>query len=133
MKINNRLTILYADDNEDSCLMLKTLLGFSGIDVLCVNTVKEAFHAAQNKRFDLYLLDNRFSDGNGLDLCRRLREFDSQTPIVFYSGDAQESDCQKGLAAGANEYLIKPVSNTVAPTIFKLVAHVTETTQQWAN
>jgi DNA-binding response OmpR family regulator len=94
----------------------------SDIDVTPALSIKEAFQAAQNKHFDLYLLDNRFPDGSGFELCRRLRELDPQTPIIFYSGDAYESDRQRGLAAGANAYLLKPDVDTIAPTIFRLVA-----------
>lgn len=117
----NRPRVLYADDNEDSCLMLRTLLGFSDIDVLAAHSVKEAFDLAQNANFDLYLLDGRFPDGSGFELCQKLRRFAPQTPIVFYSGDAYESDKQKGFAAGADGYLTKPDSETIAATIFQLV------------
>jgi CheY-like chemotaxis protein len=121
MKKSNRLRILYAEDNKDACDMLSALLGFSDIDVLPASSVKEAFQWAQDKYFDLYLLDSRFPDGSGLELCQQLREHYPQTPIVFYTADAFEWDRQKGLAAGANAYLVKPNVDTVAPTIFQLV------------
>lgn len=95
MKFPNRYRVLYAEDNEDACFMLTTLLGFSGIDVLCAQTIKEAFQKAQNEDFDLYLLDSRFPEGSGLELCRQLRELHPQIPIVFYSSDAYETDRQK--------------------------------------
>ncbi|HSK72192.1 MAG TPA: response regulator [Pyrinomonadaceae bacterium] len=121
MKEFNRLSILYAEDDKDARDMLSVLLGFSDIDVSFARSVKEAFQLAQNEPFDLYLLDNSFPEGNGLELCRQLREFNPQTPIIFYSGNAYETDKQKGLAAGANAYLVKPDSNTIAETIFRLV------------
>ena len=71
MKLNQRISVLYAEDNEDSGCMLSVLLGFSDIDVLLARSIKEAFRQAQNRHFDLYLLDGKFSDGNGFDLCRR--------------------------------------------------------------
>ena len=113
--------VLYADDNEDSCLMLSTLLGFSNIEVSLAHTAQEAFQLAQSKNFDAYLLESRLPDGDGFELCRKLRSIAPQKPIVFYSGNAFESDKQKGLAAGANEYLVKPESETIAPTIFQLI------------
>lgn len=121
MNLTKRLSVLYVEDNEDSGFMLSTLLGFAEIDVLLVRSVKEAFQSAQNKKFDLFLLDNKFPEGCGLELCQQLRELKPQTPIVFYSGDAYESDKNKGLSAGANAYLTKPNVDTVAPTIFQLV------------
>lgn len=121
MNLTKRLSVLYVEDNEDSGYMLSILLGFFGIDVSLVRSVKEAFQSAQNKHFDLYLLASRFPEGSGLELCQKLRELKPQTPIVFYSGDAYESDKQKGLTAGANAYLIKPEVDKVVPTIFNLV------------
>lgn len=107
--------------------MLSALLGFSDIDVSFARSVKEAFQLAQNERFDLYLLDSGFTDGSGLELCRQLRELNPQTPIVFYSGNAYKTDKEKGMAAGANAYLIKPDSDTIAETIYRLVTQITAT------
>jgi DNA-binding response OmpR family regulator len=66
------------------------------------------------------MLDSRFPDGDGLDLCRGLREYAPNTPIVFYSGDARETDKQKGLSAGASAYLVKPDFDNLASSILNL-------------
>ncbi|MEO6589006.1 MAG: response regulator [Pyrinomonadaceae bacterium] len=120
MKTHNYVRVLYADDNDDDRLMISIMLGFSDIKVTGANTVAEAWRLARTERFDLYLLDSRFSDGSGLDLCRRLCEHAPRTPILFYSGNAYEADKQEGLAAGANEYLVKPDFEDLAPTILRL-------------
>jgi DNA-binding response OmpR family regulator len=80
----------------------------SGVEVCATNTSAETLKLARSGAFDLYLLDGDFPDGNGLELCRRIREFDSETPIVFFSGTASESHKQKALNAGANDYIVKP-------------------------
>lgn len=108
MNLFNRHRVLYAEDNEDSCLMVSTMCEFSGIEVVTTKTVAEAWRLAQSEHFDLYLLDSRFPDGDGLELCRRLREFAPHAPILIYSGNAFEADKKNGLAAGANDYLTKP-------------------------
>jgi DNA-binding response OmpR family regulator len=54
------------------------------------------------------VIDNWMSGGSGVDLCKKLREFDTWTPILFYSGAAFERDKQEALAAGAQGYLVKP-------------------------
>ncbi len=130
MQSLTRPRVLYADDNEDACFMLSTLLGFSDIETTSTNTVDQALKLAQAERFDLYLLDTRFPEGSGLDLCRKLREFNSQTPIVFYSGDAREIDKANGLAAGADAYLVKPNTDTVTATIFQLLKHTSKSVYQ---
>lgn len=121
MKLNKRLSVLYAEDNDDSGFMLTILLGFSDIDVHWVRSVREALQLAQKRCFDLFLLDSTLPDESGYDLCRQLREFFPQIPIVFYSGEARVSDRQKGLRAGANAYLVKPEIDTIVPTIFQVV------------
>ena len=121
MKSTKRLSVLYAEDNEDAGIMLKIFLEMSEIDVAVAKCVEEALQAAQNGYFDLYLLDNRFPGESGLELCQQLRTLNPQTPIVFYSGAAFASDRQKGLEAGADVYLVKPDVGMVASTIFQLV------------
>ena len=130
MQSPTRPRVLYADDSEDSCLMLSTMLGFLSIETTSANTIDEALRLAQAGQFDLYLLDSRFPEGSGLDLCKQLRDSNPQTPIVFYSGDAGEPDKAKGLTAGADAYLVKPDSDTVAATIFRLLKQSTKSVYQ---
>lgn len=122
MKLTKELSVLYAEDDEDSGFMLSTLLGFAGINISLARTIKEAVESARINHFDLYLLDSRFPDGSGFDLCRLLRAANSTTPVVFYSGDAGPSHKQEGMTAGATAYLVKPEVDTVASTIFQCVA-----------
>lgn len=122
MQIPKSVRILYADDNEDACYMLSILLGYSGIDVLPALTIAEAIREAKNNHFDAYLLDSRFRDGSGFSLCRQLLKMNPHVPVVFYSGDGGSTYREKGLAAGAGAYLVKPYIDTVAPTILRLVS-----------
>ena len=78
--------------------------------MLVANTIAEALRLSQTEHFDLYLLDTRFPEGNGFELCRKLRETVPQTPIVFYSADAYPADNARGILAGADAYLVKPTS-----------------------
>jgi two-component system, NtrC family, response regulator AtoC len=100
--------ILCVDDNDDTRLMLSVLLGQAGYEVRQAGSFAEGLSLAKGERFDLYLLDGIFADGMGLELCRRIREFDARTPMIFFSGLAYEADRQRGLDAGAQAYLIKP-------------------------
>lgn len=121
MKTHDQLSVLYAEDNADASDLMSILLGFSEIKTTVAKNINEAWMLAQAEKFDLFLLDSHFPDGDGLDLCRRLRELEPLTPILFYSGYAYEADKQKGLAAGANVYLVKPDSENVVSTIQELV------------
>src|SRR5215216_5850010 len=96
------------DDNGETCVRLTEVLnrcGGDGYDVVCAREAASALWWLSNERFDLYILDHKFPDGSGLDLCRKIRELDRNTPIVFYAEDAGESDCRlEGLSAGAQAY-----------------------------
>ena len=121
MNTTKSVRVLYVEDDDDSYEMLKMLLGFSEIDVVPARDFDEALERACLDTFDLYLLDNKLPHGNGFDLCRKLREYDSKTPIVFYSGNVRAADIELGMSAGANAYLTKPNSETIGPTILRLV------------
>ena len=91
--------ILFVDDHEDTRFMVITWLGSLGYEVTATHSLAEGLRLAMSESFNLYLLDSRLADGDGKDLCEKLREFDEQTPIVFYAGDIRErvmadSDCE---------------------------------------
>jgi len=80
----------------------------SGLTVTACTSSIAALHAIKTGWFDLYVLDSYLPNIDGFELCRRIREFDQRTPILFYSGAAQQSEIQKAIGAGANAYVIKP-------------------------
>ncbi|MFY9620480.1 MAG: response regulator [Pyrinomonadaceae bacterium] len=103
-----RLRVLCVDDDEDSRVMLTTLLKLAFIDAKAVGTGAQALSSVQAEPFDLYMLDARLPDVDGFELCRRLRAIDRKTPILFFSGAAFETDKKRGIEAGANAYVVKP-------------------------
>ena len=108
MPPKTRLRVLCVDDDEDSRVMLTTLLKLAFIEAKAVGTGAEALSSIQAEPFDLYMLDSRLPDVDGFELCRRLRAMDPHAPILFFSGAAFEADKKKGIEAGANAYVIKP-------------------------
>jgi DNA-binding response OmpR family regulator len=101
--------LLYVEDHQDSREMLTLILERAGYRMTTANSITEGLRVVKQERFDLIILDSRFADGSGLDLCRQIRLFDPLTPIIFYSSLAYASDIAAGLAAGAQEYLTKPL------------------------
>lgn len=101
-------TVLCVEDDADSREMLSLLLKHWRIETKAVGTASQALSLIQAERFDLYLLDTQLPDLDGFELCRRMRRMDPQTPVLFFSGAAYESDKQKGIEAGASAYVTKP-------------------------
>ncbi len=127
--MKNQLRVLCADDDE-TCELLTTTLGISNIEVKSVHTVADVWQMAQIELFDLYLLETRLPDGNGFDLCRRLHQFAPRTPIVFYSSEAYPIDRQKGLAAGAIDYLTKPYFADLTVTIRQNIEQIKKSARE---
>jgi DNA-binding response OmpR family regulator len=114
--------VLCVDDDLDACELLSLLLKPQRIDVTCAQSAAEAWRLIKAQCFDLYLLDGWLPQLDGFEFCRQIREFDSKTPILFYSGAAYDADKQKGIAAGANAYVSKPDVEGLIETVVALIA-----------
>ena len=124
----SRPRILCVDDDEDSRVMLTTLLKHALIEAKAVGTAAQALSSIQTERFDLYLLDARLPDLDGFELCRRMRAFDPHTPILFFSGAAYADDMKRGIEAGADAYVIKPDLDGLLGSITHFVSHAENAT-----
>jgi two-component system copper resistance phosphate regulon response regulator CusR len=62
----------------------------------------------KQEQFDLLILDVMLPDTNGIELCRQIRQTDSNTPILMLTALNQVHDKVSGLKAGADDYLVKP-------------------------
>lgn len=113
--------ILCVDDDEDTCSMLESLLRQENYETRLANSVSEGLKLARNESFNLYILDAWFPKEAGVGLCRKIREFDPHTPIVFYSGAAFDSDREEALYAGAQAFVAKPYVDELLKTIHNLL------------
>ena len=114
--------ILCADGHEDTCLLVRYLLKPFGYEVTTVNDMSNGLRTARTTDYDLYLIADKLSEGTGIEFCEKLREFDRQTPILFWSARVYERDRQSALDAGANVFLRKPCDYYAIPAIiFQLV------------
>jgi CheY-like chemotaxis protein len=112
--------VLYVEDHDDSRVMMALMLRGAGFEVTEAASGAEALRLARGGRFDLYLLDHTLPDASGVALCEALREFDKDTPVVFYSGRALEREREEAFKAGAQAYLVKP------DDLFNVAGHVEE-------
>ncbi len=108
MQDKNTPRVLYIEDHEDTRELVTLVLEQKSYEVVTGSTIENGVSLAGSQQFDLYLLDSWLPDGSGLDLCRRIREFDRETPILFYSAAAYEIDRMEAIKSGAQAYLIKP-------------------------
>jgi DNA-binding response OmpR family regulator len=116
------MRILYVEEHADSCELLALWLSRSGYEVVAANTVSDGLCMARCGTFIIYILSGHLIDGTGIDLCRQIRMFDSNTPIIFYSAFTRDSDLAKAIEAGAQAYLRLPEDfDRIESTIRRLV------------
>jgi len=105
-----KLRILFSEDHPDTREMTCIILENEGFEVVCPDTSTQVLSLAEKEQFDAFLLDSWTPGLDGIELCQRIRVFDSRTPIVFYSAAAYDGDRKRALAAGAQAYIAKPAS-----------------------
>jgi DNA-binding response OmpR family regulator len=105
-----KFRILYSEDDPDSREIVCLVLAKEGFDTICPDSSEDALRIASEQKFDAYLLDSLTPSMSGVELCKRIKEFDAHTPIVFYSAAAFQGDKDEALAAGAQAYVTKPSS-----------------------
>lgn len=107
MTANRR--ILLVDDDSALRQALAEQLELEGeFAAVQAETAAAGHQLATTETFDLILLDVGLPDGDGRDLCRRLRAGGVRTPIIMLTAQVGEEDTIDGLEAGANDYVTKP-------------------------
>lgn len=104
--------ILLVDDEPYIIKSLCFVLEKKGYNVLCANNGEDALDKIKSYRPDLVLLDVMMPKKNGYDVCMEIRKYQEfkNLYIIMLTAKSQDADKEKGLQAGANEYLTKPFS-----------------------
>jgi adenylate cyclase len=104
--------ILVVDDTEKNVKLLADLLTFKGYAVVTASGGREALEKVESERPDLVLLDVMMPDLNGYDVCRRIRQNPALglLPVVMVTALDPTQERVKGLEAGADDFLTKPIN-----------------------
>ncbi len=101
-------TVLIIDDDPDIVKVLKANLELHKFNVLTAGSWTEGQKALSSKKADLILLDLMLPDGDGVEICRSLRERYPSVPIIMLTAKDKISDKVIGLESGADDYVVKP-------------------------
>ena len=102
--------ILIVEDEPGIYTFLQEGLTDEGYDTLVATDGSEALRDFADWRPDLVLLDWMLPTMEGIEVCRRIRETDVTTPVLFLTAKDGVEDTIKGLRTGANDYIKKPFS-----------------------
>lgn len=101
--------ILVVEDDPDVQGILKTILSKEGYEVNMAGTGREAFILAKESHPDLILTDFLMPGMNGVELCESLKKEINTKDIPIIMVTAYPSEKEKGLSAGAVDFVIKPI------------------------
>jgi len=123
IKPERKLRILLVEDDEVNSASMERLLIRNGYSVTCAANGEIALAKAAENTFDLVLMDIQMPVMDGMEATRRIRAgvpgVDPKIPIIVLTAYAMSGDREVFLAAGANDYLAKPVD---IETLFSTIA-----------
>ena len=105
--------VLVVDDIPANVKLLEARLTADYFDVLCAHSGQEALNILDHNMVDIILLDVMMPEMDGFEVCQRIKA-NPQTmhiPVVMVTALDQVSDRVKGLEAGADDFLTKPVND----------------------
>ena len=114
--------VLVVEDSPESAELLSALVEREGFNPVMCASASDARLAFQRSRPVAVLLDWVLPDAPGIEVCRELRAADPALTIIFISGRNDETSMARGLDAGADDYVAKPVRE--GELIARLEAHL---------
>jgi CheY-like chemotaxis protein len=116
--------VLLCDDAPENLKILSRMLDSAGALVACADSGRVAQHAAmqaltEGAPFDVILLDMQMAEVSGYDVTKRLRHLGYPWPIVALTANAMNTDRDKCLACGCNDYATKPIDRRTLLALVK--------------
>jgi DNA-binding response OmpR family regulator len=122
--------ILIVEDNPAFLKMVKALLESEGFIAIAAEDPTEVTNLAKSHQPDLILMDVVLGEASGIELCQKLKSlpYTSTIPVVLLSGAQTDEEFQiQGFEEGADDYILKPISNEL------LVAKVKAVLRRYAS
>ncbi len=129
------LHILAVDDTPQNLSLLQGFLGQLGHRVTTAATGRGGVDAFAKERPDLVLMDVMLPDISGIEATRLIREIagDRWVPIIFVSALSHGDDVVRGLEAGGDDYLTKPIDLTLLETKIRVMQRIAEMQERLAT
>ena len=122
-----QLTILVVDDNRMMREIINKMLSPLNHKLLISDGYVAALDYLENEKVDLILMDIEMPQVNGFQLTQMIREkYAHWIPIIFLSGNDDELSVEKGINAGGDDYLTKPISQIILHSKVRAMARIAD-------
>ena len=122
-----KLTILIVDDNRMMREVINKMLSALNHNILISDGYESALNYLENEKVDLILMDIEMPEVNGFELTEMIREKYTQwIPIIFLSANDDELSVEKGINAGGDDYLTKPISQIILHSKVRAMARIAD-------
>ena len=101
--------ILVVDDDVNACILLKSFLEEIDHDVIVSYNGEDALEKVKNLEPDIMLLDISMPGIDGMEVLRRVRQFNDKIGIIMVTGINDESEAKEAIKKGADDYITKPI------------------------
>jgi PAS domain S-box-containing protein len=122
-KFPEDLTILVAEDDETSLVLIEEIIEENSITILSAGNGNEAIERVKTRPgIDIILMDLKMPELDGYEATRQIKQINPDIPIIAQTAFASNSDRKKALEAGCDEYITKPISrNELIRTVKSLL------------
>lgn len=105
------MRILIVDDDRAILNLMRRVLSDEAYAIDVASTGEEARTLALVHEYDGIILDLNLGDRHGFEILQELRRAGRRTPVMLYSGKGDSDTIVRGLDAGADDFVVKPISN----------------------
>ncbi len=110
------------EDSPETAELLATIIEEEGFAPVVCGSAQEGIDAFDREAPAAVMIDWVMPDRPGIDVCRHVRERDQLVPVIFVSGRDDEASISRGLDAGADDFMVKPVRRI--ELVARLEAHL---------
>jgi len=107
--MQDRVTLLIAEDEESNYLLLKTILQ-KHCNLIRARTGKEALEKYNEHPVDLIMLDIKMPEMTGIEALKEIRKMSATIPVIMQSAYVFDSDMETARQAGASDFITKPIN-----------------------
>ena len=107
---NNKIKILFVEDDPNLSMVLKDYLEMIGYEVFHANDGEKGLQLFASREFDLLILDVMMPKKDGFTLATEIRQKNQSVPIIFLTAKSLKEDRIRGFTYGCDDYITKPFS-----------------------